>query len=441
MKNMSKFLALMLALVLVLTACVQDGGQKTPTDDTDTETDTGKDDTDTTDEEVKDHVQGVTDDEIVVANTGAISGAYAPVGVPFLAGIRGYFDYINENGGVHGRKITFKHSDDEFDPAKGKSQLQAMVEDEKVFAIVGHFGTPVVAATIEDLKEYGIPTVYFATGIGQLYNDNAQGRDRILYPVQPIYITEGSIMVSRGVGNYDAKKIGVIYTNDDAGKDMLEGAQAKAEELGVELVSEQVDPGATDVSAAVTSLLAESPDFILGASIQQTFPTIVKALNDQGNTAPVITTYVNVAPVIAQAVAEESKNFEILGNGWVDFTQETAVEELALYTQYLDEEYHANAYAITGWIAGLFFTEGLKAIPEDQEITWNSYMDALESKPILNPFGGEIDFGNGLRQGTTVMNLSKVNPDTLVQVGDQWSGGWEEVSPLQSMDEILKGGN
>lgn len=416
MKKMSKLVALMLALVLTLTAC---GGITTGGDSG------------------EGAVQGVTDTEIIVANTAAISGAYATVGQPFNTGIEAYFKYVNDNGGVHGRKITFKHIDDEFLPDKGKAALQTMVEDEKVFSIVGHFGTPVVAATVEDLKEYGIPTVYFATGIGQLFNEKAEGPDRVLYPVQPIYITEGAVMVSRGVGDYGAKKIGVIYTNDDAGKDMLNGAKQKAQELGVELVEEQVEPGATDVSAAVTSLLADSPDFILGAAIQQTFPTIIKALNDQGNKAPVITTYVNVAPMIADAVKDAAANFEILGNGWVDFTQPTAVEELKTYTQYMPEELHANAYAITGWIAGLFFTEGLRNIPEGTEITWESYMDALESKPIINPFGGEIDFSDGKRLGTTVMNLSKVNPALIEQVGETVSGGWEEVKPLQSMDEIL----
>lgn len=375
-----------------------------------------------------DFVQGITDDEVIVANTAAVSGAYAPVGQPFVSGIEGYFKYINENGGVNGRKITFKHVDDEFAPDKGKAALQQMVEDEKVFAIVGHFGTPVVSATVEDLKEYGIPTVYFATGIGQLYNDHAVGADRNLFPVQPIYITEGSIMVARGVGDYGAKKIGVLFTNDDAGKNMLEGAKKKAEELGVELVSEQVQPGATDVSAAVTSLLAKQPDFILGASIQETFPTIVKALGSQGNTAPVITTYVNVAPVIAESLANEASQFDILGNGWVDFTQETAVEELKTYTQYMPEEYHQNAYAITGWIAGQFFTEGLKRIPEGESVTWKSYMDALEAEPILNPFGGEIDFTEGKRLGTTVMNLSKIE-----------GNAWTPLKGLESMDDILSG--
>lgn len=411
MKN-KKIIAMLLALVMLLTACSGGGGGK--------------------------KVQGVTDTEIVVANCAATSGAYAPVGVPFNKGIEAYFKKINDAGGINGRKIRFEHQDDEFKPDKGKACLQSMVEDKKVFAIVGHFGTPVVAATIEDLKEWGIPTVYFATGIGQLYNEKAEGRDRILFPVQPIYITEGAIMVTRGIGDYGAKKIGIIYTNDDAGKDMKKGAEAKAKELELEFFAEQVEPGATDVSAAVTSLLSNKPDFIIGGAIQQTFPTIVKALNEQGNKVPVITTYVNVAPLIAASVQDATKNFEILGNGWVSFTQESSVKELQEYTKYIEPDLQANAYAITGWIAALFFTEGLKRIPEGEELTWDSYMSALEKEAIQNPFGGLIDFRNGLRKGTTVMNLSKIDPSTLKKVGETWTGGWIEVKPLQSMDEILK---
>ena len=174
--------------------------------------------------------QGVTDTEILIANCAAISGPFAPVGVPFISGIRAYLDVVNAAGGIDGRQIRFLHEDDEFDPIKGKACLTKMVEDERVFAIVGHFGTPVVGATLEDLIEYGIPAVYFATGIGQLYSDNASERGRNIMPVQPIYRTEGQIMVARAVSLVNATRIGIIYTNDDAGKDMLWGAQKKAQE-------------------------------------------------------------------------------------------------------------------------------------------------------------------------------------------------------------------
>lgn len=377
----------------------------------------------------KKYSQGVTDTEIKVANSAATSGAYAPVGVPFNAGIQAYFDMVNDAGGIDGRKITFLHTDDEFDPVKGKAALQNFVEDEKVFAIVGHFGTPVVGATIEDLKDYGIPAVYFATGIGQLYADhattNAEGYN--IFPVQPIYTTEGQIMVARGVGTFNATKIGIIYTNDDAGKDMLTGAEAKCKEIGVPYVAEQVTAGSADVSAAVTAIKNSGADFIICAAIQATMPTIVKELAAQGNTAPVITTYVNVSSAIPPLVgADIDGKFDVYGNGWVAYDDADA---LALYQKWADEEYAMNAYAQTGWIAAHFFCEGLRRI-EGQDITWENYMNALETGGyIQNPFGGKIDYTDGVRAGTQEMNLSKINLDAV--------GGWELVDGLQSMSSLL----
>lgn len=370
--------------------------------------------------------QGVFDDKIIVGNSAATSGNYAPVGVPFNAGIEAYFKMINEAGGVNGRKIEFKHIDDEFDPVKGKAALSTLVEDDKIFALVGHFGTPVVGATIEDVKEYGIPAVYFATGIGQLYNDKAEGKDRGIFPVQPIYQTEGQIMVARAVGDFEAKKIGVIYTNDDAGKDLFAGVEAKAKELGVEIVAEQVAAGATDVSSAVTSIKNANVDFVIGAAIQATIPTIVKELAAQNVNKDVITTYVNVSPVISEAVINEiNGKFDVYGLGWVDLVANA--DSLAAFAEWAPD-YATNVYAMTGWIAGHFFVEGLKRV--EGTVTWDKYMDALESAPIKNPFGGEINYAGGLRAGTQEMNLSKVG---LVENAP----GWVPVDGLQSMDSLL----
>jgi branched-chain amino acid transport system substrate-binding protein len=400
---MFKKLVSVLALALVVTACAP-----------------------TVKEEVS---QGVTDTEILIANCAATSGAFAPVGVPFIAGIQAYLDVINDAGGIDGRQVRFLHEDDEFDPIKGKACLTKMVEDEKVFAIVGHFGTPVVGATLEDLKEYGIPAVYFATGIGQLYSDNATGRDRGIMPVQPIYRTEGQIMVARAVDLVDAKKIGIIYTNDDAGKDMLWGAQKKAQELGLTLVEAQVTPGGADVSSAVTTIKEANVDFIIGGAIQATIPTIIKELAAQGNDKDVITTYVNVSQAIAATfVADAAGKFDVYGNGWVSFEGDRAAE-LAKFAA-AAPDYATNAFAMTGWIAAHFFTEGLRRLAANEEVVnWENYLDAMESAPIGNPFGGSIDYGNGLRAGTQEMNLSVVD-------GAE-AGLWKVVDGLKSIDELL----
>lgn len=373
--------------------------------------------------------QGVTDDKVLIANCAATSGAFAPVGVPFTEGIKAYLAYVNSKGGVDGREIEFLHNDDEFDPVKGKACLDSFINDDKVFAIVGHFGTPVVGATLQDLKDAGIPAVYFATGIGQLYDDKATAEEKNLniFPVQPIYKTEGQIMVARAVGNFGAKKIGVISTSDDAGKDLLAGAKIKAAELGVELVEVQVAAGATDVSAAVTTIKNANVDFVIGAAIQATIPTIIKELAAQDVNKDVITTYVNVSPAIANLFKDQiAGKFDVYGNGWVAFdaAHQAAIAE---YAQNIDAAYAANAYAMTGWIAAYFFVEGLKRV--EGTVTWEKYIEAMESDPITNPFGGVIDYADGARMGTQEMNLSKVDPTAPTM--------WVEVEPLASMDEIL----
>ena len=427
---MKKLVSLLLAMAMVfaLAAC---GGDKNPTG-SDTPTNNPSQSVEPTQGTEKKYSQGVTDTTIKIANSAATSGAYAPVGVPFNAGIQAYLNMVNASGGIDGRTIEFLHTDDEFDPVKGKAALQNFVEDEKVFAIVGHFGTPVVGATIGDLKDYGIPAVYFATGIGQLYADHATTNEEgyNIFPVQPIYTTEGQIMVARGVGSFNATKIGIIYTNDDAGKDMLTGAEAKCKELNIPYVAEQVTAGSADVSAAVTAIKNSGVDFIICAAIQATMPTIVKELAAQGNTAPVITTYVNVSSAIPPLVsADIAGKFDVYGNGWVAYDDADA---LALYQEWvskIDESYTMNAYAQTGWIAAHFFCEGLRRI-EGQDITWENYMNALETGGyIQNPFGGKIDYADGVRAGTQEMNLAKINPDV--------DGGWELVDGLQSMESLL----
>lgn len=378
--------------------------------------------------ETQESAQGITDTEVLIANCAATSGAFAPVGVPFIAGIQAYLDVVNAAGGIDGRTIKFLHQDDEFDPAKGKACLAQMVEDEEVFAIVGHFGTPVVGATLQDLKDYGIPAVYFATGIGQLYNDKAEGKDRGIMPVQPIYVTEGQIMVARAVGDFKAQKIGIIYTNDDAGKDILAGAKIKAAELNVELVEAQVAPGTDDASAAVTTIKEANVDFIIGGAIQATIPTIIKELAAQSVNKDVITTYVNVAPLVAQSfMADIEGKFDVYGNGWVSFEGDR-MAELQKFAAELPD-YANNAYAMTGWIAAHFFVEGLRRLEGEEVITWEEFINAMEKAPIQNPFGGSIDFGNGLRAGTQEMNLSKVNPTEPTF--------WEVVDGLRSMDDLL----
>lgn len=420
MKNLLKALvALLLVFALVACSTANNGGNNNnePNNGNDNETPV-------------ELAQGVTDTEVLVANCAGTSGALATVGVPFNAGIEAYFKMINAEGGVNGRQIKFIHQDDEADPTKAITCAQSMVEDEKVFGFVGHFGTGSIVATYDYISEQGVPMVYYASGVNTLFNENATGKDRLSFPVQPILVTEGQVMVARAYANFDAEKIGMIYTNDDAGKDMLNGAQAKAKELGIEFVAEQVPAGATDVSAAVTNIMSAGVDVVLAGTIQPTLPTIISGLVAQNNESPVITSYNNTDNVIAAQIQPQVfGKFDVYASGWIDLTQESAAAELADFLENIDEEHAASAFATAGWIAGHFMTEGLKAVGDDP-LTVENFVDALEATSVKIPFGGVVDFANGRRVGTDSMTLMK-----LGVVND--APGWSLDQPLQNIEEIL----
>ena len=371
--------------------------------------------------------QGVTDTTVKVGNSIATSGPLAPVGVPFKAGIEAYFKMINDGGGVHGRTIEYVHQDDEFNPEKGKAAVDKMINDEKIFAFVGHFGTPIVGATLNDIKEAGIPAVYFATGTGLLYNENAEGADRVAYPVQPVYPMEGRILAAWSMGEFASKTIGVVYTNDDAGKDLLSGIESQAGSDAT-VIAEQVPPNSEDVSAAITKLKDSNVDVVIIAAIQGTFPQIAKEMAKQGLHKPTLTTYVNADQRMTQLVAEDvNGQFDIYANAWVDMTKPAIVDYRTWIAQVSNEDLSNNAYAMTGWIAAHFFVEGLKRV--DGDLTWETYMEAMESAPITNPFGGSIDFSNGQRLGTQEMALLKMNPEE--------PAGWEGFIGFKGINDII----
>ena len=385
--------------------------------------------------------QGVTDTTVTVGNSAVASGFLAFVGVPFNQGINAYFDMVNDAGGVAGRTIEFIEYDDEFVGATGVTFAEKLLMDDEVFAFVGHFGTPTVSATLSYLIDAGIPQVYYATGISALFNENATGNERASFPVQPIYDAEGQVMVARAVGDFGASKIGVIYTNDDAGMGISMGIRLQARTEGVTLVEAQVASDAVDMSAAAATILAGDVDIIIVAGAQIPAEVAIKALNSAGNTTDVMVSYVNAAPTFIANIADELANFDVYANAWLDLFESDGVTFSAAYDEYIlevskiDVALAGNPYAMAGWIAAAFFVEGLERVGED-ELTWENYINAMEETPVQNPFGGTVDYANGSRVGTQSMSLLLAeiiegigdDPDTYV---------FSPFQPLETIASIL----
>ena len=372
------------------------------------------------------YAQGVTDTTITVGNTAVVSGALAFVGVPFNEGMKAYFKQVNDNGGIDGRTIEFITYDDTFNAELGVTYTEKLVEDDKVFALVGHFGTPTVGATLDYIQEKGIPMVYAATGINSLYFQESVGNP--VMAVQPIYITDGRMMTARALQesfygtNGDEKLsatglIGVLYTNDDVGNSIKEGIEIEMESLSI--ASNRVFYIAVDsnsVEQAVLLLKMYGVETVILAMNQTPFAYTLTAMYNNELNVPVFTSYVN-ADVSSVDHTQYNVNRPIYTNAWVDVFSDKGQADVADYVTCiaqadLDEatktNYYGNSFAIAGYIAAKVFVEGLERVAANgEDLTWANYISAMEESPIDIPMGGTVDFTDGHRWGIAAMSLLK----------------------------------
>jgi branched-chain amino acid transport system substrate-binding protein len=162
---------------------------------------------------------GASDAEIKIGNTMPYSGplsAYGLIGKTEAA----YFAKINAEGGIRGRKIDFVSYDDGYSPPKTVEQTRKLVESDEVLLIFQGLGTPTNTAIQKYMNAKKVPQLFVATGATK-FGDPRNFPWTMGW--QPTYQTEGRIYAKYLLQNHPTAKIGVLYQNDDSGKDYLKG--------------------------------------------------------------------------------------------------------------------------------------------------------------------------------------------------------------------------
>jgi branched-chain amino acid transport system substrate-binding protein len=223
---------------------------------------------------------GATDTEIKIGQTMPYSGpasAYGQIGKTELA----YFKMINEQGGINGRKINLISVDDGYSPPKAVEMIRKLVEQDEVLLIFQSLGTPSNSAIQKYLNAKKIPQLFVATGATKWgdYKD---------FPWtmgwQPNYQTEGRIYAKDILANHPNAKIGVLYQNDDYGKDLLKGLKdglgAQAAKLIVaEATYEVSDP---TVDSQLVSLKSAGADVLVDITTPKFAALAVRKVYDMG---------------------------------------------------------------------------------------------------------------------------------------------------------------
>jgi len=177
-------------------------------------------------------VVGVTATEIKIGNTNPYSGnasAYGTIGKTLAA----YFKKVNDEGGVNGRKINFISYDDGYSPPKTVEMVRKLVEQDQVAFLFQTLGTPPNSAIHKYVNQQKVPHLFVATGATK-WNDPKNFPWTMGY--QPNYQTEGRVYAAYALSHVKDAKIGILYQNDDYGKDYLKGFEDGLGEANKKLI-------------------------------------------------------------------------------------------------------------------------------------------------------------------------------------------------------------
>ncbi|MBW2021917.1 MAG: ABC transporter substrate-binding protein [Deltaproteobacteria bacterium] len=203
--------------------------------------------------------EGVTDTEIHIAQWGPQTGPAAPWGA-VARGTGVLFKMINEQGGIHGRKIVYHMFDDAYNPAKTKAGVKELQESVGIFAWASGVGTACGLSVKDYLMERKVPWVGPAAGSLHWI----QPPQKYLFAVYPLYVIEAKALCRYAAKNLGLKRIAIAYQNDDYGKNGLKGAEKELANLGMKLVAKvPVEKSDTDMRPHVMQLRKAKADAVL----------------------------------------------------------------------------------------------------------------------------------------------------------------------------------
>jgi len=395
---------------------------------------------------------GVTDDSIVLGSHQPLTGPAAPGYLAVSQGARAVFDYVNAQGGIHGRQIDYRVEDDAYDPAQTIDVTRQLVIEDEIFAMVGGLGTPTHGGVIDYLNEEGVPDIFPSSGALAWNNTDEHP---LTYGWQTDYTKEAKIQGQYISENFSGQNVGYLYQNDDVGEDSQAGldqyltdevvAREHYESEVSDLSAQVAEFERTDAEVVVCSCI---PAFVAlamleAASIGYEPQWVISSIG--GDTA----TLQGLLAQFTQDTEAEDVPADAFLDGAVITSYMPRVEDqedewaqffLEVYGEYGEGETVTNTH-VFGMTQAVMVAQVLKSAGED--LTRQSLVDALESQewqgPGLLPFsssGGD----HGGHEGVYVVQYQAGGTFEMVQeprVTDREGGDIEETDFERLSPEAL----
>jgi len=360
--------------------------------------------------------QGISKTNIVVGTIQDLSGPLAGYGKQARNGMQLRIEELNEQGGVHGRRIKLLVEDSGYDPKKAVLAAQKLVNQDKIFIMAGHLGTAQNNAAMPIQFEKNVINFMPLTASRDMYDEP----NKLKYALLSSYYDQMRITLPKMIKDKNAKKVCIIYQDDEFGLEVLRGVEAGLKTVSMDLTEKtSFKRGSTDFSSQVAKMKASACDLVvLGTIIRETIGTVAESRKTGFN------------PVFFASVAAYTDLIHKLGGKAMDGIYAT----MAVQNPYTDEasqpiRFWANKYktkfnedpavfSAYGYIMiDIMIQAAQKAGPN---LTTESFTKAMNSLTVPSDIFGtpKLTFTNTQRLGSEYSRLSQIQDGKWKPVAD-----------------------
>jgi len=356
-------------------------------------------------------VKGVTDSEIRIGAIYDQTGPATPVTVPASKAFKNYFQWVNEKGGINGRKIKLIIEDDRYSIPATISAYKKLLLKDQVLAILGPASSAGIFALTSAILKDKMPCVI------------PPSSDRVVIPPKrymfasgPTYEDQIQLIFQYIVRDLKKKnpRIAFVYNDTEHGKLGFKAAEKYKDKYGIDIVSiEIVNPGVLDATSQALNIKRRNPDFILMHLLVDNSIVIMKSAMQMGITGiPFLGTQYTCTEDTVKVAGKAASNYTGIAiySSWYD--KGSAMEEMRKvtlkYNPGTEKPYRPKAYT-QGWGDATILAEGIKRARKD--IDGEALVDALEAIKDFDMRGlcGSVTFGPDNHKGSKYVKMYKAN--------------------------------
>ena len=358
---------------------------------------------------------GVSADKIVFGQAAALDGPAAALGQGMRDGLLAAFDEANKAGGVKGHKFDLVSVDDGYEPGKSIDAAKKLINDDKVFALVGSVGTPTSAAVQPIATEAGVPFIGAFTGAEFLRDPYKPG----VVNVRASYFQETETMVDHLTKDLGVTRIAIFYQDDAFGQAGLAGVKRALDKRHMTLAAEGTyERNTTAVKGALLSIMKGKPEAVIMIGAYQPCAAFIKLAHQVKLDA----TFVNISFVGSDALAKElgSDAAGVVITQVVPLPEDSSIGLVKRYQAALKAskpDAKPGFVSLEGYMVGRLIIGALDKV--EGEITRKALLDAITKTGTFDLGGVKLEYSASSNRGSSQVFLTVLQPDGTFKAVDK----------------------